>query len=120
MPANVGNIVTTYARLGPVVTLPASSAISNTLLYQFSEIIGADLLFYCNYTQVYLKNFLPVSLDIVGNVSFIAASLHQEASMMLKLSRYRNLVRLWRSCSQGGQQFILTGVGSARHPADSG
>jgi hypothetical protein len=43
-------------------------------VYQFSEIIDADLLFYCNHTQVYLKNFLPVSLDIVGNVSLIAGS----------------------------------------------
>jgi serine/threonine protein kinase len=37
-----------------------------------------------------------------------AASLDQEASMMLKLSRHPNLVRFWGSCSEGGEQFILT------------
>lgn len=28
--------------------------------------------------------------------------------MMLKLSRHPNLVRFWGSCSEGGEQFILT------------
>jgi serine/threonine protein kinase len=37
-----------------------------------------------------------------------AASLDQEASMMLKLSRHPNLVRFWGSCSEGGEEFILT------------
>ena len=37
-----------------------------------------------------------------------AASLDQEASMMLKLSRHPNLVRFWGSCNEGGEQFILT------------
>ena len=37
-----------------------------------------------------------------------AASLDQEASMMLKLSRHPNLVRFWGSCCEGGEEFILT------------
>jgi serine/threonine protein kinase len=37
-----------------------------------------------------------------------AASLDQEASMMLKLSRHPNLIRFWGSCSEVGEQFILT------------
>ena len=37
-----------------------------------------------------------------------AASLDQEASMMLKLSRHPNLVRFWGSCREGGEEFILT------------
>ena len=36
-----------------------------------------------------------------------AASLDQEASMMLKLSRHPNIVRFWGSCSEGGEEFIL-------------
>jgi hypothetical protein len=28
--------------------------------------------------------------------------------MMLKLSRHPNFVRFWGSCSEGGEQFILT------------
>jgi serine/threonine protein kinase len=37
-----------------------------------------------------------------------AASLEQKASVMLKLSHHSNLVRFWGSCSEGGEQFILT------------
>jgi serine/threonine protein kinase len=37
-----------------------------------------------------------------------AASLDQEAAMMLKLSRHPNLVRFWGSCNEGGEQFIIT------------
>jgi ubiquitin len=37
-----------------------------------------------------------------------AASLDQEASVMLKLSRHPNLVRFWGSCNEGGEQVILT------------
>ena len=37
-----------------------------------------------------------------------AASLDQEASMMLKLSRHPNLVRYWGRCTDGTEEFIIT------------
>ena len=37
-----------------------------------------------------------------------AASLDEEACMLLKLSRHANLVRSWVSCNQGGEPLIVT------------
>ena len=53
------------------------------------------------------------TLDGIRSVAVLqmkpgAASLDQEAAMMLKLSRHPNLVRFWGSCSEGGEQFIIT------------
>jgi hypothetical protein len=74
MPAEVVNLVATFARLGPVVALPTTAAAANASVVQYAEIVDVDLLFYCNHTQVYLQNFLPVPVDIVGNMSLIVAS----------------------------------------------
>jgi hypothetical protein len=74
MPADVVNFVTAFARLGPIFGLPATADASNTSVVQYSEILDADLLFFCNHTQVYLRNFQPVPVDIAGNISLIAAS----------------------------------------------
>jgi len=74
MPGYVQALVASYSRFGPIVTLPASSAITiDYTAFRFSEIIDADVLFYCNHTQVYLKNFVPVLVDIVGKISLVAA-----------------------------------------------
>jgi hypothetical protein len=59
------------------------------------------------------KNVYEGSIDCSRRVAVLrmkpgAASLDEEACMMLKLSRHANLVRSWVSCNQGGEQFILT------------
>jgi hypothetical protein len=71
MPADVVNFVTTFARLGPIFGLPATADAFNTSVVQYSEILDADLLFFCNHTQVYLRNFQPVPVDINYSVKII-------------------------------------------------
>jgi len=69
MPHFVRERVDSYA--GPVNAPPDFCVESNRTVYRYAEILDIDVLFYCNHTQVYLKNFLPYAIDIRGNFSIV-------------------------------------------------
>ena len=59
------------------------------------------------------ENVYEGSIDCSRRVAVLrmkpgAASLDEEACMLLKLSRHANLVRSWVSCNQGGEPLIVT------------
>ena len=59
------------------------------------------------------ENVYEGSIDCSRRVAVLrmkrgAASLDEEACMLLKLSRHANLVRSWVTCNQGGEPLIVT------------
>ncbi len=58
--------ITTYARFGRNYRPPDFlNQPQIPSIIQYAEIVDADSVFVCNYTQVYLKNYEPVKVDVL-------------------------------------------------------
>jgi hypothetical protein len=72
MSQEIIDIVTVYARYGPVSGLPDFfSPQQSTSMFQYAEIVMIDVLFVCNHTQVYLKDYQPVPVDVQAKFSLV-------------------------------------------------
>jgi hypothetical protein len=73
IPLLMNQKIDAYSRLGSVhagsIFVPSSVNVS---IFRYSEIVDIDIVIYNNHSQVFLKNYLPVSIPITGTLSIIA------------------------------------------------
>jgi hypothetical protein len=70
-PADFHNHVNMYIQRGSLSgwTFPVQDFLSASFLY--SEVISIDIAIFNNHTQVYLKDYLPYTLPVFGNISIV-------------------------------------------------